>query len=335
MLRLSRMKGSYPGQEDGHTLEVPLVLRYDPARPPLRIAWSPEEVPPWDWTGGLSPWENPSPFLTQGGVDLAAPEGLSEARLRLAQVRFLGVRLRDEGWLGSSGSLGLQFPRLVRAAPHLHYRPPLERALPTLRKLGEKALKLAPSSKAWGEAVVEAASTVGLLDPYGPGDTLEGWWCFALEVLVWLDLPAHADFGTLEEVLRHLGEYPKGDTPEAKEAYRRAVRRVEAELWSGGGSLPPTIKEAGKGLWMGVLPQLFPHVALEGFPPYRARVGVRVWAMLELARAFTTAGMRICPGCGVPFVPSRRDAKTCGAYRCQKRIQRAEKRKNSNQSTAI
>ncbi len=37
-------------------LHLPVALTPATARPPLTVAYGPEEVPPWDWTRGRSPW---------------------------------------------------------------------------------------------------------------------------------------------------------------------------------------------------------------------------------------------------------------------------------------
>lgn len=320
-------------------LELNLAVEYDPARPPLAIARSAEEVPPWDWSRGkFSPWDGADITLVGKALEGAA---LFEAKLLgenapgnkdpahlvdLLQLTGLGAAMG----LTQLGLLErlcaplpprLVYPRLVWAVPVPgDPSPPSGPLYPLLYRLGEKALCLSHQDPAFGQAVLETASRVGLLDPYGSGDSLSRWWNLSLEVKFYVDLMRLTrDLGGVAKAIEAI--YSERRDLEA----RKGVGRI-ASLWKSRLDFkgrPNTLSDVAESLYRSAFPHLLPHLEFRG-ERVRAKVGVWVWVYLELSQALTDRSLRFCPVCGAPF-SGRSDKETCRQAACAKAWYRKKK----------
>jgi len=323
-------------------LELPLAVEYAPARPPLAIAHSAKEVPPWDWSRGkFSPWDGADIALVGRALELAA---LFEARVlgedalgnkepahlvNLLQSPVLGAVTAATGLiqLGLLERLRaplpprLGYPRLVWAVPVPgDSSPPSGPLYPLLYRLGEKALRLSHQDPAFGQAVLETASRVGLLNPYGLGDSLRDWWGFSLEVKFYVDLMRLTrDLGGVAEAVEVI--YSERRDFEAQ----RGVPRI-AYIWKfrlDVSGRPKALSDVAESLYRTALPHLLPHLEFSG-GRVRAKVGALVWVYLELSRALTDRSLRFCPVCGAPF-SGRFDKETCRQAACAKAWYRKKK----------
>lgn len=191
------------------------------ARPPLTVAYGPEEVPPWDWTRGMLPWaylplgpkwpvERPSGFLGSPYEPQAPPRlSFRPSAPTLLVAHYLGDEpfgpgveqsyadflAPPEGHLDhapeEAGGLPvppLVYPRLVRK--HAFQEAAQDLDFPLYREvgyLGKVALRHGPESPVFISKALKVAQKVGLLDPYGTGDGLAHWHAFALGVRAHLD----------------------------------------------------------------------------------------------------------------------------------------------------
>jgi len=320
-------------------LALPLAVEYAPARPPLAIARSAEEVPPWDWSRGkFSPWDGADIALVRGALELArlfeakvlgedAPGHKDPAHLvDLLQLTGLGAAMG----LTQIGLLErlraplpprLEYPRLVWGIPASgDSSPPSGPLYPLFYRLGQKALRLSHKDPAFGQAVLETASQVGLLDPYGSGDSLRNWWAFSLEVRFYVDLMRLTrDLEGVGEALEVL--YSERCDLEA----RKGAWRI-ASFWKSKFDLtgrPNALSDVAEALYRTALPHLLPHLEFSG-ERVRAKVGAWVWVYLELSQALTDRSLRFCPVCGAPF-SGRSDKETCRQAACAKAWYRKKK----------
>lgn len=288
------------------------------ARPPLAVAWKPEDVPLYDWSLGISPW---APL-----VGFVEPVPLPE----------------------------LTYPRLVRGASFSSPQPPPSLPLyKHMSRLADKAERHPPDSPAFAQAVLETASQIGLLDPYGPMDSLAVWHFLALEIRTYIRFFWNYQKGPKEwqeiifdlrsrwgwEVSQGGGWTYRG--PEAKRlpalAVHTALDAVE-EAFKRAQSPASGLKELGAIFIEHSWPEILARAdwrdavrrgAMGQQGPVFSRVGSRVWILLELGLLFARAEeVRFCanPRCGLPFLPKRKDQETCGREACVKQRQRERRR---------
>lgn len=226
--------------------------------------------------------------------------------------------------LGGKPAPPMIFPRLVRA--HALNEPilPLERPLYLhVGRLGAVAKEHPPTSPRFAQAALGAAQKVGLLDPWGVGDSLPGWHAFAMEVRGYLDALRGRFLGLDElrgkvgfredEELGHWVYRGRREAWDGAHAYFAALNVVEAR---------GRREEVARYLLDRALPGLFARVESRGVgSPLEAKVSVRDWVLLELAHLFAHRGVSFCPACGTPFL-GRKGQRTCGAEACRKAFYR-------------
>ncbi|MGC8905103.1 hypothetical protein [Thermus sp.] len=330
---------------------LPFSLTPLPARPPLALAYGVEEVPPWDWTRGFDPWRTlplGKPYLSplQRGERLPFPRPLSPRLLlehALGEVAFgpeveraflthvappWGAWDAPPEGLGGKPAPPMTFPRLVRAHALNEPIPPLDQPLYLhVGRLGAVAKGYPPTSPRFARAALTVARKVGLLDPWGVGDSLPGWHAFALEVRGYLDALREGDF-FLDDLRERIGfrfdselggwvYRGRREAWDGAHAYFAALNVVQA---SGGR------EEVAHYLLNRALPGLFARVESRGVgSPLQAKVSVRDWVFLELAHLFAHKGVSFCPVCGTAFL-GRKGQRTCGAEACRKAFYRKSRK---------
>lgn len=363
----------------GH-LHLPVAITPATARPPLTVAYGPEEVPPWDWTRGRPPWSylplgpeppfgKPKGFLASTyepqppsrlGFRLSAPTLLVAhylgdepfgPRVEQSYLDFLAPpggpidRVPEGG--GGQPVPPLVYPRLVRK--HAFFEAPPDLDFPLYREvahLGKLALRHPPTSPVFIRKTLQVAQKVGLLDPYGLGDSIPVWHAFALEVRAHLDflkefkvapsLAVESFTYILDDLRMRAGFTPGGDggwhyrgqkeREDGALAYYHALNFIQRGVAEGG---TQAVSEHLWALaWHTVLARadwgLAQSLKSLGRPgPVYVRCGVREWVFLELAALYSSRSLQFCPVCGAPFL-GRKGQKTCGADRCRKALKRKE-----------
>lgn len=280
------------------------ILPY-PARPPLAVAWRPEEVPPWDWTRVGNPWAS--------------------------LVGFTEVPILPE----------LTYPRFVRRESFYvpDPQPPKLPLYPHFAQLGRQARKHHYCSSVFVQKAIQVAQTVGLLDPYGKEDSLADWHFFALEVYTLIsflrrwreggeDLESFVVSLRMEEGWTQVGEGWRYMGPERKRLPALAVHTV-AELFertsdSGRPSLQLIASLLIERVWSEIVSRVRWELIARGLETGRAMpalsyVGSRYWVLYEIARLyFQASAVRFCvnPNCRVAFLPKKRGQETCGRPAC-------------------
>lgn len=322
------------GTKTGTPIPLTLSVDYDPARPPLRLAFDPEDMPGWDWTRGFSPWSS----LLLAPVSRLAEEHPEVFRAVVASANDPVLSKEAEAFLEPTPPPRLRYPRLVRASPEIPpLPPPSQPVYIALYRLFQTAKRHSPErghQRAWGEAllgvenapfaraVLETASRVGLLDPYGRDDDLEAWCYRAAQVGFYVDLmrAVREGFG-LEAALETMPPPParwlRGYAHELKR-HRQALRAFQ----SVGRSYD--VSTIAAALYRQAMNQILPRLVVGEDGRVKARVGAWAWAMLELSHALTDRRVRFCPVCGAPFL-GRADRETCRSDRCRKRWYRTKK----------
>jgi len=229
-----------------------LVVHPNTARPPLAVAYGPEEVPPWDWTRGLSPWRavlGPELFTSPMPTTKRGPQKVSLVSFTPVLEYWFGERPFDrqvEAAYNARFALGglggkpvpqdplFLYPRLVRKHPF--HAPQRDLDFPLYRRvdaLGRVALKAGPLSERFAREALKTAQAVGLLDPYGWGDSLHHWHAFALEVRAYLDFlrEYRQSYGV---GLKEEFAYILGDVLDHLREQVGLVRRNGAWYWVGG-----------------------------------------------------------------------------------------------------
>jgi len=336
----------------------PFGLTPLPARPPLALAYGVEQVPPWDWTRGFDPWRTlplGKPYFSplRRGERLPSPRPLSPRPLlehveharHLEEVAFSPEVERafltyvappwgawdapPEG-LGGKPAPPMVFPRLVRAhalnEPISPLKGPLYRHV---GRLGAVAKEHPPTSPRFARKALAVAREVGLLDPWGVGDSLPEWHAFAMEVRGYLDaLNTLKGFFELDELREKVGF-------RRDEELGHWVYRGRVELWDGAHAYFAALnvvatsegrEEVARYLLNRALPGLFARVESRGVgSPLQAKVSVRDWVFLELAHLFAHRGVSFCPVCGTAFL-GRKGQRTCGSEACRKAFYRKSRK---------
>lgn len=326
---------------------------------PLAVAYGPDQVPPWDWTRGLRVWDSLVRTRDLWTATLVAysrgelpygPEVEEAYRQYISGLCFTDFFLewRKVNILPVPESL--EYPRLVRRHPLTRKEEEVPPALrpqprlplcrqPRLRRLGQVAVKalqqrIAHYSRDFAEACRATAEELGLLDPYGQGDTLKEWFTFVLEVRLYLRfLEAYKEFpqgweGSLEEIASELGlawkpleAAPSSYWEPPLEGARRyyplrqggvdsdTLHRLAWELnrldWfmrdgEAQGGRGRGIHKIGEYLFIRSAPRVLAHV---DWGPSGTRggsriawVGLRDWVLLEIAQLYLhSEELRLCP----------------------------------------
>lgn len=286
-----------------------------PARLPLTVAWQAQEVPAWDWTRGVDPWASLAGFVEESPL----PE--------------------------------LTYPRFVRRES-LYIPPPQLPKLPLypyLARLGREARKHHHTSPAFIQKALQVAQTVGLLDPYGRGDSLADWHFFASEVYALIsflrrwregseDLESLTGGLRVEEGWTQISGGWRYVGPEDKRLPSLAIHAV-ADLFektseSGRPRLQRIASLLMERVWSEIVSRIrwdFIAKSLEAGKSFPALsyVGSRYWVIYEVATLYFQAStVRFCvnPNCRVAFLPKKRDQETCGRPACVVWLSRKRRR---------
>lgn len=316
-------------------------------------------MPPWDWTRGLRAWDSLLRSKDLWTTTLEAysrgelpygPEVEEAYRQYISGLFFTDLLWERRGVHVLPVLERLGYPRLVRRHPLTRGEEEVPPALrpqprlplcrhPQLRKLGQVALKalqqgMAHFSQDFEEACRATAEELGLLDPYGQGDTLEEWFAFALEVRLYLRfLEAYKEFppgweGSLEGLASELGlawkpleaapspywdpplegarrYYPLHQGGLASDTLRRLAWELNRVDWfmrdgEARGGRGRGIHKIGEYLFIRSAPHVLAHV---DWRPSGTKGGSRVawvglgdWVRLELAQLYLRSEeLRLCP----------------------------------------
>lgn len=307
------------GQMGGHP-SVSFSLEYHYAGCAVRWAEGPEDLEPFDWTRNPSLyWSEVSGNVPDGGLDAFAAR-----RKPNPYQDDLALPVPDN----------LEYPRLARVHPFqtgAKQSLPVYRVFRNLWKLAEKeGGKPGPRFR---KGVIEAVPHIGLIDPYGTGDTLEGWWSAALrvhvllEILTWVEDQTEinqADWDVFISVWVDWERNADGHFLEPSRWERKDFKAQTAlrSIRQHTGSAQEVKNKYAHELLENV--QIMLKQKHTRFTPGKVEVftGSYRWAMLELSDVFSNGNRKDCAAedCKIPFIGrTRYCSSTCEERSAKKR----------------